>query len=47
MALDDKEVLPVLEGLAPAVNEAVGEAESVELALSVELGVGSGVPVPV
>jgi peptide/nickel transport system permease protein len=41
--LEDREVLPVFEALAPLVNEAVGEADSVELALTVVLGV----PLPV
>ena len=37
------EMLPVFEGLAPAVSEPVGEAEVVELALTVVLAVPVGV----
>jgi hypothetical protein len=38
-----KEVLAVAEALAPVLREAVGDAEEVELALSVVEGVGCGV----
>jgi hypothetical protein len=41
----DRELLPVLEGEAPLVSEAVGEALVVELEESVEEGVGAAVPV--
>ncbi len=44
VALDEREVLPVLEGDAPAVSEAVGDADSVLEADKVELGVGADVP---
>jgi hypothetical protein len=43
VALPDCDVLPEFDGEAPAVNDAVGEDEAVELALSVLLGVASGV----
>jgi len=42
----DCEILPVLEGEAPLVSDAVGEADTVELAERVLLGVGAAVPVP-
>ncbi len=44
VALDERELLAVLEGDAPAVSEAVGEADSVLEADEVELGVSAGVP---
>ena len=44
MTLDDKEVLPVLEGEAPAAKDAVGEALGVLEADTVVLGVDAGVP---
>ena len=44
VALLDKDVLPVFDGDAPAVSDAVGEALSVELAEMVEEGVGPAVP---
>jgi len=47
MALLEGEVLAVMLGLAPHVSEAVGEADCVELAESVEVGVAAAVPVPV
>jgi hypothetical protein len=46
VALEVRDVLPVLEGDAPAVSEAVADAESVLEADRVELGVGAGVPLP-
>ena len=46
-ALPLREVLPVLLALAPAVKDAVGEDETVELALRVVLGVANGVTEPV
>ncbi len=41
-----QEVEPVLEALAPAVKEPVGEADTVLLPLTVEEGVGCAVTVP-
>ena len=38
--LGERHVLPVMEGLAPTVREAVGEPESVGFKLAVEEGVG-------
>ncbi len=46
VALLEREALPVLEGEAPLVSEAVGETLMVELAESVALGVKGAVPVP-
>ncbi len=43
----ESELLPLLEGVAPLVSEAVGEADSVELADMVVEGVIGLVPVPV
>ena len=43
----DSDVLAVFEGEAPAVREAVGVADSVELKDTVVLGEAGGVPVPV
>ena len=40
------ELLPVLDGDAPALREAVGEADSVELPESVLEGVMSALPEP-
>ena len=45
--LEDSEVLPVFEALAPLVSDAVGDVERVELALSVLEGVAAGVPLAV
>ena len=42
-----KDALPLLEDDAPNVREAVGDIEAVLLAVSVEVGVIAGVPVPV
>ena len=47
VALPLSEMLPVLEALAPDVSEPVGDAEVVELALTVVLAVLDAVPVPV
>ncbi len=44
VALLDSDALPVLDGDAPAVSDAVGEALSVELAEMEEEGVGAAVP---
>jgi len=44
--LEDRELLPLFEGEAPAESEAVGEAESVEEAERVEEGVDCALPVP-
>ena len=46
VALLEKDVLGVLLAEAPGLSEAVGEADTVELAESVVDGVGAGVPVP-
>jgi len=42
----DSDVLPLLEGLAPCVRDAVGGADAVELPESVVEGVEAAVPVP-
>ena len=46
VALADRDTLGVTEGDWPVDSEGVGEAESVLLALTVELGVLAPVPVP-
>jgi hypothetical protein len=46
VALPLSEVEPVPLGETPAVREAVGDALTVELPLTVEDGVAGGVPVP-
>ena len=47
VALLDSEMLPLLLADAPVVRDAVGDADTVLLPLTVEDGVGCAVPVPV